>query len=125
MQRGDQWMCPDGWGWGGWTLMAIAMVLFWAAIIAIIVFAVRYLISARGRSVSSDRAVRRSRAEDILAERYAQDKIDCRRPNFDPLRLSLGLRAERRRELLAVEDWAEIRRLHRAEGLPIRRSPGR
>src|ERR1700758_1954479 len=44
----------------------------------------------------------------------------CRRPNFDPLRLSLGLRAERRRELLAVEDWAEIRRLHRAEGLPIK-----
>src|SRR4051812_42466051 len=44
----------------------------------------------------------------------------CRRPNFDPLCLSLGLRAERRRELLAVEDWAEIRRLHRAEGLPIK-----
>jgi transposase len=44
----------------------------------------------------------------------------CRRPNFDPLRLSLGLRAERRRELLSVEDWAEIRRLHRAEGLPIK-----
>src|SRR4051812_29867631 len=44
----------------------------------------------------------------------------CRRPNFDPLRLTLGLRAERRRELLAVEDWAEIRRLHRAEGLPIK-----
>ena len=42
------------------------------------------------------------------------------RPNFDPLRLSLGLRAERRRELLSVEDWAEIRRLHRAEGLPIK-----
>src|SRR3954465_11263968 len=44
----------------------------------------------------------------------------CRRPNFDPLCLSLGLRAERRRELLSVEDWAEIRRLHRAEGLPIK-----
>src|SRR3954465_8392155 len=44
----------------------------------------------------------------------------CRRPNFDPLCLSLGLRAERRRELLAVEDWAEIRRLYRAEGLPIK-----
>ena len=25
-----------------------------------------------------------------------------------------------RRELLSVEDWAEIRRLHRAEGLPIK-----
>src|SRR4051812_41702723 len=44
----------------------------------------------------------------------------CRRPNFDPLCLSLGLRAERRRELLAVEDWAEIRRLHRAEKLGIK-----
>ncbi len=27
---------------------------------------------------------------------------------------------ERKRELLTVEDWAEIRRLHRAEGLPIK-----
>lgn len=44
----------------------------------------------------------------------------CRRVNFDPLRLSLGLRAERRRELLSGEDWAEIRRLHRSEGLPIK-----
>src|SRR6476646_24413 len=52
--------------------------------------------------------------------RVVSNLTPCRRPNFDPLRLSLGLRAERRRELLAVEDCAEIRRLHRAEGLPIK-----
>ena len=46
--------------------------------------------------------------------------LETARPNFDPLHLTLGLRAERRRELLSVEDWAEIRRLRRAEGLPIK-----
>ena len=34
---------------------------------------------------------------------------------------TLGVLAKRRRrELLSVEDWDEIRRLHRAEGLPIK-----
>ena len=58
------------------------------------------------------------RGLDVCPRRLKTDPVST--PNFDPLRLSLGLRAERRRELLAVEDWAEIRRLHRAEGLPIK-----
>ncbi|CAJ1505399.1 SHOCT domain-containing protein [[Mycobacterium] burgundiense] len=81
MHGGDRWMWHDSWGWGGWTLMAVAMALFWVAIIAVIVFAVRYLISERSRRVSSPRArsgsgVSGSRAEDVLAERYAQGEID-------------------------------------------------
>jgi hypothetical protein len=26
--RGDGWMWNGGWGWGGWILMALAMVAF-------------------------------------------------------------------------------------------------
>jgi len=45
----------------------------------------------------------------------------CRRPNFDPFPSLLILReVGGRRGVLCVEDWAEIRRLHRAEGLPIK-----
>ena len=46
---------------------------------------------------------------------------DAPRPNLTPFdRVSAHLSREERRELLSVEDWAEIRRLHRAEGLPIK-----
>src|SRR6266508_1783937 len=44
-----------------------------------------------------------------------------RRPNVDPLGADSRLnRAEGDEGVLSVEDWAEIRRLHRAEGLPIK-----
>jgi transposase len=44
-----------------------------------------------------------------------------RRPNFDPLGADSRLNSSRGRQgVLSVEDWAEIRRLRRAEGLPIK-----
>ena len=27
----DGWMWGNGWGWAGWVLMSVVMVLFWAA----------------------------------------------------------------------------------------------
>ena len=66
------WYGSNG-GWGGWLLMTIAMVLFWALIITAVVLIVRYLVSQRptGTSAGSART-----PEEVLAERYARGEID-------------------------------------------------
>ena len=61
------------WGWGGWLLMTIAMVLFWALIITAVVLIVRYLVSQRLTGTS---AVSARTPEEVLAERYARGEID-------------------------------------------------
>ena len=57
-----------GWGWGGG--MGLGMVLFWGAIIAVIVLAVRFL--------GNDAAARRNdnTPQQILKQRYARGEID-------------------------------------------------
>jgi putative membrane protein len=37
-----------GWSWGGWVLMSVVMVLFWATVITAIVVATRYLVGSAG-----------------------------------------------------------------------------
>jgi putative membrane protein len=73
----DMWWYGDGggWGWPGWILMGVGMVAFWAVVITLVILAVRHL--------STDRVIRPAplasesrRAEDMLAERYAQGEID-------------------------------------------------
>ena len=66
------WFGSNG-GWGGWLLMTIAMVLFWALIITAVVLIVRYLVSQQptGTSAGSART-----PEEVLAERYARGEID-------------------------------------------------
>ena len=71
-------MWNGGWGWGGWILMTLVMVAFWGLVITAVVLAIRYLASggshhnrAGSGSVPAD-----SRAEDVLAERYARGEID-------------------------------------------------
>lgn len=71
----DGGMWHGGWGWGGWTLMAIAMVLVWAAMIAAVVFAVRYLASNR-TTAPTRQGPSPIQAEDVLAQRYARGEID-------------------------------------------------
>jgi putative membrane protein len=66
------WYGGDGWGWGGWLLMTVLMVLFWAVVITAVVVAVRYLAGPRHAAPGS----RPSRAEDLLAERFARGEID-------------------------------------------------
>jgi putative membrane protein len=61
------------WAWGGSILLTLAMVVFWALLTAAIVFAARYLISLPGGG--SPPAGGPSRAESLLAERYARGEI--------------------------------------------------
>jgi putative membrane protein len=65
----------DGWGWGGWVVMTVVMVLFWAALITAVILAIRYLAGSRD-TAASPTALGRSRAEDVLAERFASGEID-------------------------------------------------
>ena len=72
---GNDWMWNGGyhgWGWGGWILTAVVLVVFFALLITAGVWAVRYLGGGGGhRSSASGRG-----AEDVLAERFARGEID-------------------------------------------------
>lgn len=74
MHGDDGWMWHDGWGWGGWALMVIAMVLVLVAILTVVVLAMRFL--TRNSTSSPPRSSPFGRAEDVLAERYAQGELD-------------------------------------------------
>jgi putative membrane protein len=77
----DGWMWGNGWGWGGWLLMGVVVVVFWAGVITASVLAIRYLISSGGASGDPPR-YETLRPEGVLAERFACGEIDedeCRR----------------------------------------------
>lgn len=71
-----------GWGWGAWVLMAVMMVLFWSAIVAVAVMFFRHhqggqvhhdhgpLAPQSRHADSQDQALR------ILDERFARGEID-------------------------------------------------
>lgn len=63
----DQW----GWGLGGYFLMLLVMVLFWGAVIALVVWGVRQFRPAGGPSGGEPNAMR------ILEERFARGEIDA------------------------------------------------
>ena len=66
------WFSGDfGWGWFGFIVMIFFMIVFWGAIILLVVWAVRQF--AR-RSNSSGTGG--SRAIDIARERYARGEIN-------------------------------------------------
>jgi hypothetical protein len=48
----DGWMWGNGWGWAGWVLICVVMVLFWAGVIA----AGRPACSRRKRARQSSRS---------------------------------------------------------------------
>ena len=60
----------DGLGWGGWVVMSLSMIAFWA----LVVFAVVAIFRA-GREDSSGGTTRRDPLE-ILDERFARGEID-------------------------------------------------
>lgn len=61
-----------GWGWGGWIVVTLLMVAFWAAVITGIVLAIRYASGDGQRSQARGAPT----AEDVLAERFARGEID-------------------------------------------------
>jgi putative membrane protein len=67
------WYGGDG-GWVGWTLMTVAMVVFWALLITAVVLLVRYLASPQRGGANP--AAGSTHAENLLAERYARGEID-------------------------------------------------
>ena len=71
-------MWNGGWGWGGWILMTLVMVAFWALVITAVVLAIRYLAGggSHHNRVGGGSAPAGSRVEDVLAERYARGEID-------------------------------------------------
>jgi len=71
----DGWMWGNGWGWAGWVLMGVVMVLFWAAVVTAIVLAIRYAGGSRNTASGSPNHGP-SRPEDVLAERFARGEID-------------------------------------------------
>ena len=59
----------DGMGWGGWIIMTVAMVAFWA----LVVFAVLALFRTQR---SGESTLDRRDPMQILDERYARGEID-------------------------------------------------
>lgn len=66
------WWGHGGWGAGDWLAMSLMMVVFWGALIALVVWLVRRL----GPDRTTDTTPPRPRAEEVLAERFARGEID-------------------------------------------------
>jgi putative membrane protein len=71
----DGWW-GNGWGWAGWVLMSVVIVLFCALLIIAIVLAIRYLAGSRDTSAGTASYRPSPPAEDLLAERFARGEID-------------------------------------------------
>lgn len=63
-----------GWGWGHMIFGSLMMIVFWGGLILVIVLAVRWLGGGSSREAGSPRS--RTRALDILQERFARGEID-------------------------------------------------
>lgn len=60
----------DGMGWGGWLVMAVGMVAFWALVVWAVVAIFRSTQSAAGGESAHREPL------DILDERFARGEID-------------------------------------------------
>jgi len=63
----------DGMGWGGWIVMSLVMVAFWALVVFAVVAIFR---EASSSSRPADRSTDRD-AMQILEERFARGEIDA------------------------------------------------
>ncbi|HXF96280.1 MAG TPA: SHOCT domain-containing protein [Gemmatimonadales bacterium] len=82
-ERAWEWgMHPMAWMWGaGGLVVMLTMLLFWGLVIAALVLAVRWLLTA-------DRRPGRDTALEILRERYARGEIN--REEFEARRRDLS-----------------------------------
>lgn len=62
-----------GWAVGNWIAMGMTMVIFWGAVIAVIVWLIR---RSRVSPRAGDAAMPVDRADRELAERFARGEID-------------------------------------------------
>ena len=67
------WWSNGGWGVGTWLTRGLMMVIFWAAVISLVVRVVR-AVSTGHPALPRRRG--HGRAEQELAERYARGEID-------------------------------------------------
>jgi putative membrane protein len=58
----------DGWGWGGWLLMSVLMILFWGTVVALAIWFVRSMAPHSHHDAASS-------ALDIARDRYARGEI--------------------------------------------------
>ncbi|MEU9759017.1 hypothetical protein AB0D98_04305 [Streptomyces sp. NPDC047987] len=70
-----------GWGWGGWFVMTVIMILFWALLIAGVITLVHHFTRGQhshqsGQPPASPPGRGSQRAEDVPAERFARGEID-------------------------------------------------
>ncbi len=63
-----------GFGWGGWLVGGLVMLLFWGGLIALVVFSIRAFTNANRNKTTQTPSG--ETALDILKRRYAQGEID-------------------------------------------------
>lgn len=63
------WWHGTEWSWWGWLAMGLSMIVFWVAVVVLVVLVLN-------RLSSTDRGRQGPRPEDVLAERYARGEID-------------------------------------------------
>ena len=67
----------DDMGWGGWLAMSLSFVVFWGLLIALVVWVVRSLRADTSRENQGLPPTPGSRADEVLAERFARGEIDA------------------------------------------------
>jgi putative membrane protein len=65
------WYHDGAWGWGGWLVMSLVMVAFWA----LLIFGLVALFRGTARPGQPDREPGRD-SQQILEERFARGEID-------------------------------------------------
>jgi putative membrane protein len=64
-------------GWGGWLAMSLSFVVFWGLLITLVVWVVRSLRADTWRDNHGLPPAAGSRADEVLAERFARGEIDA------------------------------------------------
>jgi putative membrane protein len=71
------WNMGFEWGWGGWLLGGLMMLLFWGGVITLALFAVRALVHSDQGRVGAGSEIRGGEtALEILQKRYARGEIN-------------------------------------------------
>ena len=80
------WPYMSNFGWGGWLLGGLMMLLFWGGLIVLVVLAVRAFARTGNRS-QNQVVTTHSNALEIVKNRYAQGEIS--KEEFETIRHDL------------------------------------